>query len=118
VLQAGDEVSVSIRPVDLRLAAGNAGTAGVAWVGEALFFGDHVQYTVDLPGLAEPLKATGPGLGRFHAGQEVVVQVDGAAVAIVSDGPAAPAPGADDHPGRSTTEGAAPTPAPARRSAA
>lgn len=118
VLQAGDEVSVSIRPVDLRLAAGDAGAAGIARVSEALFFGDHVQYAVDLPGLAEPLKATGPGLGRFEAGQDVVVQVDGAAVAIVSDSPAAPAPGRDDHPGRSTTEGASPAPGPARRSAA
>ncbi|SEK99377.1 iron(III) transport system ATP-binding protein [Blastococcus sp. DSM 46786] len=118
-LQAGDEVSVSIRPVDLRLTSGSAGAAGGARVSEALFFGDHVQYAVDLPGLAEPLKATGPSLGRFDAGQDVVVEVDGTAVAIVSDGPGASVPGRDDHrPGPSATGGATPAPAPARRSAA
>jgi ABC-type Fe3+/spermidine/putrescine transport system ATPase subunit len=117
-LQVGDEVAVSVRPVDIRLAPGTPGAPGTGRVSEALFFGDHVQYTVDVPGLAGPVKATGPAAGRLDVGKDVSVSVDGAAVAVVADVPDSGAAGSAAAPGAPVTPGAAITPAPAGRSAA
>jgi ABC-type Fe3+/spermidine/putrescine transport system ATPase subunit len=75
VLQVGGEVVVSVRPVDLRLTAAPAGASEAGRVTESLFFGDHVQYTVQLPGLVQPVRATGPSIGRFDVGQTVTVFV-------------------------------------------
>ena len=111
VLRAGDEVVVSVRPVDVRLDAASPDSPGVGRITESLFFGDHVQYAVEVPGLSSPVKATGSSTGRLEVGRSVGLQVDGAAVAVVTDRPAsapdvAPAPGVEQ------------SPAPAGRSAA
>ncbi|MGY1718908.1 ABC transporter ATP-binding protein [Blastococcus sp. SYSU DS0552] len=85
-LQEGAEVAVSVRPVDIRLQAGE-GRSGTARVVEALFFGDHVAYTLQVPGHAAPVKATGPGSGRFEVGQDVAMGIEDSAVALLDDAP-------------------------------
>ncbi|WP_346619461.1 ABC transporter ATP-binding protein [Blastococcus montanus] len=85
-LQAGAQVAASVRPVDIRLLPAD-GRSPTARVTEALFFGDHVSYTLQVPGHAAPVKATGPGAGRFEVGQDVALEVDGAAVALLDDVP-------------------------------
>ena len=90
-LRSGDQVVVSVRPVDVRLSVAAPGTAGAGRVTEALFFGDHVQYALELAGLPGAVKATGPSVGRLEVGQHAVLQVDGSAVAVLADRPAADA---------------------------
>ncbi|MGY5882680.1 ABC transporter ATP-binding protein [Modestobacter lacusdianchii] len=101
-LREGDEVLVSVRPGDVRLAAAHPGVPVGGVVREALFFGDHVQYAVEVPGLAEPLKATGPSAGRLDAGAAVALTVDRGAAAVLGDRPQSAAP---------DTTAAAPAPA-------
>ncbi|TFV63186.1 UNVERIFIED_ORG: ABC transporter ATP-binding protein [Bacillus sp. AZ43] len=104
-LREGDTVMVSVRPGDIRLGAASPGAPERARIREALFFGDHVQYAVDVAGLRVPVKATGPSAGRFRAGDPVVLDVDRGAVAVVDD----PAPAAAGSPAPSE---AASTPPP------
>jgi ABC-type Fe3+/spermidine/putrescine transport system ATPase subunit len=87
----GDTVMVSVRPGDIRLGPSGPGAPAGGRIREALFFGDHVQYAVDVAGLRVPVKATGLSAGRFQPGDPVVMSVDGAAVAVVDDRPSAAA---------------------------
>jgi ABC-type Fe3+/spermidine/putrescine transport system ATPase subunit len=82
-LRQGADVTISVRPGDLRLSAAPEGVPASGRIREALFFGDHVQYAVDVPGMPDPLKATGPSVGRLEPGTDVVLEVDGSAVAVV-----------------------------------
>ncbi|MCF6507484.1 ABC transporter ATP-binding protein [Blastococcus sp. MG754426] len=88
-LGEGQAVMVSVRPGDVRLTPADPGDTSGAVVREALFFGDHVQYSVELPGLTEPIKATGPSVGRLQPGQAVSLGVDRGAAAVLGDRPAA-----------------------------
>lgn len=92
-LRDGDTVMVSVRPGDIHLGGSGSGSPAGGVVREALFFGDHVQYVVDVPGLSTPLKATGPSAGRFQPGDAIALGIDGTSVAVVSDRPE-PAAGA------------------------
>ncbi|WP_236830125.1 ABC transporter ATP-binding protein [Blastococcus sp. KM273128] len=92
-LGEGQAVMVSVRPGDVRLTPADPGHASGAVVREALFFGDHVQYSVELPGLAEPIKATGPSVGRLQPGQPVSLGVDRGAAAVLGDRPGTTATG-------------------------
>jgi iron(III) transport system ATP-binding protein len=84
-VREGSDVTVSVRPGDLRLIPAPDGTPEAPRVREALFFGDHVQYAVDVPGLPAAVKATGPSAGRLEPGTPVVLDVPGSAVAVVAD---------------------------------
>ncbi|TFV61945.1 ABC transporter ATP-binding protein [Geodermatophilus sp. DF01-2] len=111
-VQPGAEVAVSVRPMDLRLRPAAPGASDGGRILEALFFGDHVQYAIALPGVAAPVKATGPSVGRFDVGDAVALDVAEAAVAIVADRPDSTAPSA------AVTGAAQSAPPPAGRSAA
>ncbi|WNV74359.1 ABC transporter ATP-binding protein [Geodermatophilus sp. DSM 44513] len=86
-VQPGVEVAVSVRPGDLRLRPTAPGATDGGCVLEALFFGDHVQYSIALPGVAAPVKATGPSAGRFGIGDAVHLDVADDAAAIVAEPP-------------------------------
>ncbi len=86
------QASLSIRPADLQLSP--LGDGGVrATVSEAMFFGDVVQYALDVPGCPTPLSATGPGWRHHRPGDVVSLDVFPDRVSALDEDPsAAPSP--------------------------
>jgi iron(III) transport system ATP-binding protein len=73
----GDAAVVSVRPSAVGFVPpredGERLTGGVA---EKLFFGDYVQYLVDVPGLDTPLRTTGIDRGGASIGERVDLAID------------------------------------------
>ncbi|WP_219419639.1 ABC transporter ATP-binding protein [Pseudonocardia nigra] len=75
---------VSIRPAGISIGLPEAGRPR-ATVTEAMFFGDVVQYAVDLPTCPVPLKITGSGAHPYRPGDTLSLDVAPDAVAVLDD---------------------------------
>lgn len=75
---------VSVRPIDIELSPVQSGP-GQGVVVEAIFLGDYMQYSVDVPGTESAIKATGPGRSRLEVGQRVELVVADSAVSALDD---------------------------------
>jgi iron(III) transport system ATP-binding protein len=78
-------VSVSIRPADLRLERVECQTQATGRVAEALFFGDFVQYQVDIPGEPAAVRVHGPGSRPIEVGAPVRVEAEPNSAAVLED---------------------------------
>jgi ABC-type Fe3+/spermidine/putrescine transport system ATPase subunit len=76
--------SLSVRPADFRLTRLSESGLAVR-VTEAMFFGDAVQYTVEVPDCATPLKITGPGTHHHRPGDVLSLDVAPEGVAVLDD---------------------------------
>jgi ABC-type Fe3+/spermidine/putrescine transport system ATPase subunit len=75
---------LSVRPADFRLTRASEGGLAVR-VTEAMFFGDAVQYTVEVPHCPTPLKITGPGSHHHRPGDVLSLDVAAEGVAVLDD---------------------------------
>lgn len=69
----GDDVVISIRPGALEFAGATADERNLlrGVVREAMFFGDQVQYVIDVEGLIDPLRTTDDGDDVVSVGEHV-----------------------------------------------
>jgi ABC-type Fe3+/spermidine/putrescine transport system ATPase subunit len=95
----GTDVAVSIRPADLALVPVEDDAEATGRIAEALFFGDLVQYQLDVPGEPVSVRANGPGSRRLAVGTRVRVEVEPHAAAVLDD----PVPTTDPVPLASAT---------------
>ncbi|MHA6615531.1 ABC transporter ATP-binding protein [Pseudonocardia sp. DLS-67] len=93
-VRSGTDVAVSIRPADVALVPVEDDAEATGRIAEALFFGDLVQYQLDVPGEPVPVRANGPGSRRLAVGARVRVEVEPDAAAVLDD----PVPAADPVP--------------------
>jgi iron(III) transport system ATP-binding protein len=84
-VRGGTDVAVSIRPADVALVPVEDDAEATGRIAEALFFGDLVQYQLDVPGEPAPVRANGPGSRRLAVGTRVRVDVEPDAVAVLDD---------------------------------
>lgn len=89
---AGDGVFVSVRPADLNLVPVGCETEATGRISEALFFGELVQYQVEVPGEPTSLKVNGPGNRRLNVDTLVRVEVEQDGLAVLDDPVAASNP--------------------------
>lgn len=90
-LRRDESILLSIRPADIELGAVGADDgAGRARITESLFFGDAVQYAVEVDGFGQPLKVTGSATERHEVGSLVSLTVEpGVAAVLEADPPEA-----------------------------
>jgi ABC-type Fe3+/spermidine/putrescine transport system ATPase subunit len=84
-LRGGADVAVSIRPADVALVPVEDDAEATGRITETLFFGDLVQYQLDVPGEPVPVRANGPGSRRLAVGTRVRVEVEPDAAAVLDD---------------------------------
>jgi ABC-type Fe3+/spermidine/putrescine transport system ATPase subunit len=84
-LRGNAAVAVSVRPADVSLVPVEDDAEATGRVAEALFFGDLVQYQLDVPGEPVPVRANGPGSRRLAVGTRVRVEVEPDAAAVLDD---------------------------------
>ncbi|MEQ3554262.1 ABC transporter ATP-binding protein [Pseudonocardia nematodicida] len=78
-------VVVSVRPADVTPVPVSDAEEPTGRIAEALFFGDLVQYRVDVPGRPTPVKANGPGTRLLAVGTEVRLEITPGALAPLDD---------------------------------
>ena len=82
---ARDGIPVSVRPADLNFVRVECETEATGRISEALFFGELVQYQVEVPGEPTPIKANGPGNRLFDVGTLVRIEVERDGLAVLDD---------------------------------
>jgi iron(III) transport system ATP-binding protein len=77
--------SVSIRPGDMNLVQVQCQTQATGRVAEALFFGDFVQYQVDVPGESATVRVHGPGRRPIDVGASVQIAAEPNSAAVLDE---------------------------------